>query len=52
VFVVSWIGADACDRLAHLRAIAQYFLDEAEAERRKAKPCERVINQSLERTGQ
>jgi hypothetical protein len=27
----------------------RYVLDEAEAERRKAKPCERVINQSLER---
>jgi hypothetical protein len=37
------------DALAHLRAIAQYFLDEAEAERRKGKPCERVIHQSLER---
>jgi hypothetical protein len=37
------------DALAHLRAIAQYFLDEAETERRKAKPCERVIIQSLER---
>jgi hypothetical protein len=43
------MSAAPFDALAHLRAIAQYFLDEAEAERRKAKPCERVIIQSLER---
>ena len=34
------------DALAHLRAIARYFLDVAEAERRKAKPCERVMSYS------
>jgi hypothetical protein len=36
------------DALAQLRAIAQYFLDQADAERRKAKPCARTINDSYE----
>jgi hypothetical protein len=37
------------DALAHLRAIAQYFLDQAEAELRKPKPCMRAVDQSFER---
>jgi hypothetical protein len=35
--------------LLQLRAIAQYFLDQADAERRKTKPCVRAINEAFER---
>lgn len=42
-------SAAPLNALLQLRAIAQHFLDLADAERRKAKPCARAINDSLER---